>query len=94
MPLAAATCHTTKKTINESTGSAARVILPRHLPVGAAVVGESTCDSSGAISANTDTVSDFLLAETERRTVQRQQESSDRVVTRLLVPAARSPVEI
>jgi hypothetical protein len=58
--LAAAICHTMKNTISDSTGSVARVNLPRHAPLGAAVVGEPACDSSGAISTNTDTVSDFL----------------------------------
>ena len=57
---AAASCQTMKKTISDSSGSAARVSLPRHLFLGATAAGEPTCDSSGAISTNTDTVSDFL----------------------------------
>ena len=60
IPLAAANCHTPKKTIRDSSGSAARSSGPRHLFAGATTTGESTCDSSGAISTNTDTVSDFL----------------------------------
>jgi hypothetical protein len=38
----------------------ARVSLPCHLFAGALIFGESVRDSSGAISTNTDTVSDFL----------------------------------
>lgn len=94
MPLAAAICHTMKKTIRDSTGSAARVSPPRHLFVDATVVGESACDSSGAISTNTDTVR-LSVAETKRRMIQRQQESSERaVVTPVLVPAGKYLVEI
>ena len=55
MPLAAASCHTTKNTTTDSSGSAARVSRPRHLPDGAMLAGESTCDSSGAMSTKTDT---------------------------------------
>ena len=88
MPLVAASCQTMKKTISDSRGSAARVSLPRHLPLGATVTGESICDSSGAISTNTDTVCDTSCSGDETETVQRQQESSDSaVVTPILVPA-------
>jgi hypothetical protein len=48
-------CYATEKTTTDSSGRAPRVSRPRHLPDGATTAGESTSDSSGAISTKTDT---------------------------------------
>ncbi len=63
MPAAATSCHTMKKTITDSSGQRGASQPAAPLFLGAADAGEPTCGSSGAISTNTDTVSDFLLAE-------------------------------
>src|SRR6476646_9005964 len=53
--LAATSCHTTKNTTKDSSGRAARVSRPRHLPDGTTLAGKSSCGSSGAMSTKTDT---------------------------------------